>query len=103
MTSVVKMLQIHGSAEHDPLIWCPGCKCGHVFPVSPSNASGHRWTWNGSMDKPTFTPSMLINKDDPKSRCHSIVTDGKIAFCGDCFHELKNKTVALEPITDDMW
>jgi hypothetical protein len=103
MPIVVKMLQISGTNEYDPLIYCPGCKCGHLFHVAPSNPKGHRWTWNGSMDKPTFTPSMLVNPDDPKSRCHSFVTDGKIQFLPDCFHELKGKTVDLEPVTNDNW
>jgi hypothetical protein len=103
MRTVVKMLQIAGTKELEPMVFCPGCKCGHLFSVSLLNLPAHRWTWNRSMDKPTFTPSMLINKDDPKSRCHSVVTDGKIFFCPDSFHELKGKTVDLQPFTEDMW
>lgn len=71
------------------VIFCPGCQCGHAF--------DSRWTFNGDMTKPTFSPSMLVNKDDPKSRCHSFVENGNIRFLDDCFHELKNKTVPLEP------
>lgn len=37
---------------------CPGCECAHAFSVP-------RWNWNGSMDAPTFTPSLLCNRDDP--------------------------------------
>lgn len=72
---------------------CPGCKCSHSFTTkSPTN---YVWTWNGSLDKPTFSPSLLCNKDYPEMRCHSFVTDGKIQFLGDCFHKLKNQTVEL--------
>lgn len=31
----------------------------------------------------------------PNSVCHSVVTDGKIAFCSDCTHEMAGKTVDL--------
>lgn len=68
---------------------CPGCGYGHPFDVP-------RWTWNGSLSCPTFTPSLLCNKDDPKSRCHCVVTDGKIQFLDDCWHELRGKTVEME-------
>lgn len=102
MSDVVKMLQIHGTDKSDPMIFCPACKCGHVFPVSDANPSHHRWTWNGSKEKPTFTPSMRVN-GGMANQCHSNVTDGMIFFHGDSNHDLKGKTVALEPFTDDMW
>lgn len=72
---------------------CPGCKHGHPFEVEAPNGAG--WTWNGSMERPTFTPSLLCNQHDPESRCHSFVTDGRVQFLGDCFHELKNQTVDI--------
>lgn len=75
--------------KHSVLIFCPGCKTGHAFDLS-------RWEFNGDLEKPTFSPSMLVNKDDPKSRCHSFVKDGNIQFLNDCFHELKGQTVPLE-------
>jgi hypothetical protein len=77
---------------------CPGCKYGHPFEIECPKGDG--WTWNGSYDKPTFQPSLLISKDYPAQRCHSFVKDGKIQFLGDCFHELKNQTVDL-PDWDD--
>jgi hypothetical protein len=67
---------------------CPGCKCTHVIDVP-------RWTWNSSMDAPTFTPSLLCNPDHPPSRCHSFITDGKIQFLGDSYHSLAGQTVEL--------
>jgi len=67
---------------------CPGCEDCHAFMVP-------RWTWNGSMDAPTFMPSLLCNGSDPKSRCHSFVTDGKIQFLSDCHHNLAGQTVQI--------
>jgi hypothetical protein len=72
------------------MIQCPGCGNGHFF--------DSRWTFNGNYEKPTFTPSMFVSKDDVSMQCHSVVTDGMIAFQGECFHALKSQTVALQDI-----
>lgn len=47
------------------------------------------------MDKPTFSPSLLCNGFDPKSRCHSFVKEGMIQFLDDCHHTLKGQTVEI--------
>jgi hypothetical protein len=70
---------------------CPGCRHGHSVTVKGPNA----WGWNGDLEKPTFTPSILVWASRPEWRCHSFVTDGKIQFLGDCFHDLKNTTVDI--------
>lgn len=93
---VVKMLQVHGTEYLDPMIFCEGCGCGHLFPVAPIHAENHRWKWNGDRISPTFEPSMLVNKDGP-NRCHSNVIDGVMIFHGDCYHALKNTRVPLKP------
>jgi len=82
---------VYDFREGHHAIHCPGCKNVHLF-----NCEERGWKFNGDYDKPTFTPSMLVNQHDPKTRCHSFVTDGNIRFLSDCFHDLKNKTVPLE-------
>jgi len=73
------------------MIFCPGCGHGHVYDT--------RWTFNGDMNKPTFTPSYLSRcKSGPEktlSVCHSFVTDGRIKFLNDCTHALAGQTVDL--------
>lgn len=71
---------------------CPGCKYGHPFEVEAPNGEG--WAWNGSLDKPTFKPSLLVAKGTP-TQCHSFVTDGRIQFLADSHHELAGQTVDL--------
>ena len=71
---------------------CPGCEYGHPFEVDAPDGAG--WNWNGSLDRPTFTPSLLVNHGS-ESQCHSFVTDGKIQFLGDCRHKLAGQTVDL--------
>lgn len=115
MTKVIELFNDDGShyAWH---IYCPACKTGHGF--------DNKWTFNGDMEKPTFTPSMLYrsghylsehktgdkcwctyNQEHPDNPvkfgctiCHSFVTDGKIQFLSDCTHEFAGQTVNLEDI-----
>lgn len=79
---------------------CPGCGRSHHVQTKGDGA----WGFNGDFDKPTFTPSILSyypGENDTKLRvCHSFVTDGKILFLGDCFHNLINQTVSLPEIEE---
>lgn len=108
---------------------CPGCtKAGRcrsahhaVYAEPPGPHTGAKWGWNGSADKPTFTPSILVRSTDMTEKgnadyeawiqrggpapeegfdrvetvCHSFVTDGRIQFLGDCTHPLAGQTVDL--------
>jgi hypothetical protein len=74
------------------LFHCPGCGHGHPFEIDAPNGAG--WTWNGSLDRPTFTPSLKVNGGTP-TQCHVRVTDGKIQFLADSHHALAGKTVDL--------
>jgi len=73
------------------VFFCPGC--GHDHPYDS------RWKFNGDVDKPTFTPSLLCNADYPDSRCHLFVTEGKIIYQLDCHHDLKGTTVDMKEYT----
>lgn len=76
--------------------FCPGCGNAHAVTVNGrKNDCGATWQWNGSMDKPTFHPSIHCNRDMPELCCHSFVRDGVIQFLGDCYHSLKGQTVLL--------
>lgn len=83
------------------LFWCPGCDGAHRVMVGEGD--GPRWGWNGSADRPTFTPSVLVTYNGrdagqdgaPHAVCHSFVTDGRIAFLADCTHALAGQTVDI--------
>lgn len=85
---------------------CPGCDDNHQISVGT-------WTFNGDLERPTFTPSVLVGGvqwapsmgfhkpnhvgiavGEPIV-CHSFVTDGRIEFLGDCTHALAAQTVDL--------
>jgi hypothetical protein len=97
------------------LFWCPGCEEAHGIPVDGSRG----WAWNGSLESPTVSPSILVRSVRPIQNgkpvhsfkfqgefpspegnvdpfiCHSFVADGRIQFLGDCSHGLAGQTVEL--------
>lgn len=114
---------------------CPGCQDMHTLPVTgwlPPGYNTHfvaesaQWTFNGDLDRPTFTPSILVRSGHYTSQhkdgegcwcdfeqrfgkpvqykcyiCHSFVTDGRIQFLPDCTHKLAGQTVDLPDILED--
>jgi hypothetical protein len=85
---------IHGS-EVRWMFNCPGCYCAHG-PVEG------RWTFNHDLEKPTFSPSILVRWTKTKMSaepvdmvCHSFVREGRIQFLSDCTHALAGQTVDL--------
>lgn len=81
--------------------YCAACKGMHFF--SPEV---HKY--NGNDNFPTVTPSLLHTWTDRGRehelflaskglhRCHSFITDGKIAYCNDCTHDKAGQTFLLE-------
>lgn len=70
---------------------CPGCDYAHIVRVSGPRPC---WSWNGNLDKPTFTPSLVVGPGSPM-QCHSFITDGRIQFLNDSWHHLKGQTVEI--------
>jgi hypothetical protein len=100
------MPKIRHTSDGRFVFFCPGCQCGHGIKTT---GDGPKWAFNGDVEKPTISPSILVHEHDtilPENdstgkvtktfRCHSFVTDGNIQFLDDCTHELKGKTVPLE-------
>jgi hypothetical protein len=92
---------------------CPGCEPGHhVLPTdwtpagvgrSPGIADLPQWSFNGDMDSPTLSPSILMRcdswgRDRTSICCHSFVRNGRIEFLSDCTHALAGQTVDLPGI-----
>lgn len=101
----MKLLEAFGGGyEHV----CPGCNQTHFIPVEKPMSNGSQWTFNGDMEKPTFSPSVRIriNKEwrsDPNaatSVCHYFIRDGQIEYCGDSTHSLAGKVVPLPVLNE---
>ena len=84
----------------DYVFICPGCGHGHGLYVTHPNEIGHKWSFDGDMEKPTISPSINSkwNYNNIQHVCHFFVKQGKIQFLGDCTHELKGQTVDMEDI-----
>jgi hypothetical protein len=86
--------------------WCPGCDTLHAVAINPGkNGNGAGWTFTGTLEKPTYTPSELTTwtygegETKKEHRCHTFITDGVIDFLSDCTHELRGK-VPMIPLPD---
>lgn len=93
------------------IFYCPGCGNHHGI-------IDGRWTFNGDLEKPTITPSILVRGTEwitdeehelimsgqyvePRPYvCHSFVTDGQIQYLNDCTHELAGQTVDIPDIDE---
>jgi hypothetical protein len=96
---------------HGYSIKCLGCGYYHIFYTNPAVYKS-TWGFNGNLNKPTFTPSLLLTTgsyaqpgyiDDPAippTRCHSFVREGKMQFLNDCTHHLKGQTVELPDLEE---
>lgn len=85
--------------------WCSACEEMHVYQVGVKDRPN--WTFDGNLDAPSFSPSMLIRWGrkvpgyenhpdmDAGGVCHYFLTAGRIAFCGDSTHSLAGKTIDL--------
>jgi outer membrane protein assembly factor BamB len=90
---------------------CPACGEGHFYAVDAKG--GPSWMFNGSMDSPTFTPSLKVGGVEkmtdaeydaimrgekiavrPKC-CHLNITNGKIIYQGDCTHSMRGTTINM--------
>lgn len=91
-------------------MWCPACN--DAVRITDG------WEWNGDLERPTFTPSILttgvqwgegdgfykpahagVAKGD-KIVCHSFLTDGIWNFLGDCTHNKAGQSVPMVPLPD---
>ena len=121
-------MKLHRVDEFHVAFHCPGCSCAHVIPVVEYSSQRPAWTWNGSLDAPTFIPSLLIrsghyapsaqteegicwctyNREHPEKPtlftcgvCHSFVTNGQVNFLTDSTHHLAGRTVTLPEWEDE--
>ncbi len=124
----MKLKIISGDVEHPKVLsfFCEGCNEEHsVWVNGYKHPNSTAWGWNGSMDTPTFTPSILIKSghyatyfkegdscwctyntkhaDDPSSFvcvvCHTYITNGKIEYLPDSTHHLSGQIINLSEIS----
>lgn len=91
--------------RYDGLMFCcPGCAATregyeglHMLPVTGDGSLRPTWTWDGNLEAPTLSPSILTrsNWEGVEWVCHSFLVAGVFNFLGDCTHPLANQHVPM--------
>jgi hypothetical protein len=75
--------------------WCEACESLHCFRIEhPQNEGRPTWKFDGSVETPSFHPSMRLftgPKNSPKTICHYFVKAGRIEYCEDSPHRLRGQ------------
>lgn len=85
---------------------CPACNQMHFYYTKEYEHSGPKWDFNGDVNNPTFSPSLLCSTSIPRNeaeksnpvwytQCHLFITNGQILYCTDCPHELAGQTIPI--------
>lgn len=81
-------------------VYCPACLRAHRFIVENEQDPKHIWVFDGSMEAPTFNPSLLVESGGfaPGSKdeiCHSYLQEGIWKFQQDSTHHLAGQAVPM--------
>lgn len=101
MAQASKVLRrMQGGYSH----WCPGCNSLHAIAVERAQANGARWSFDGNLASPTFSPSINISAHDDEDgttfRCHYFIRNGQIEFCVDTTHSKSGQTMPLPELPE---
>lgn len=94
--------------EADGMLFFECNGCGMPHGVNISRDCMPKWSFDGNYEKPTFSPSVLVqypyrmleNGEREQVICHSFVVNGSIQYLSDCTHHLAGKTIQLPVIED---
>lgn len=104
MKAMIRNINDNGVRYQALAFWCPGCDSVpylgalHMVPVNTTEKSPS-WDWNGDLEKPTLSPSILTKRSDI-GVCHSFLRDGVFEFLGDCTHKMANQHVPMPDLPD---
>ena len=100
----------HGVKYNSLMFVCPGCKSRgpkgydaiHMLPVNAPEIEKPSWDWDGNLDAPTLSPSILTRGGSGGSSavCHSFLKAGVFEFLTDCTHDLAGKKVPIPDLPD---
>lgn len=102
---MVRTIDDHGVVYTALMFVCPGCMemegggTGlHILAVN-TDARSPSWTWDGNLEAPTLTPSILTGRGSDRV-CHSFLTAGVFNFLGDCTHSMANQQVPMPDLPE---
>lgn len=89
------------------MFWCPGCEAAdgggglHLLPIAGDTGGKPRWDFDGNLEAPTLTPSILTRiSRDPELVCHSFLREGVFQFLNDCSHKLAGQHVPMPELPE---
>lgn len=103
------------TVRHDDIVYtalmfvCPGCVAGgpdgydgiHLLPVNSPQVQGPSWDWDGNLEAPTLSPSILTNHlTGTRPRCHSFLRSGIFEFLTDSEHPLAGQKVPIPDLPE---
>lgn len=123
MKAMLRRVDDHGVIYEALMFVCPGCQTPqmlsdgstytptgvHVLAVN-STTKQPQWTWDGNLEAPTLSPSILSRTAPfvdgaPQGVCHSYLKAGVFEFLSDCTHEFAGQHVPMPDLpewaTDD--
>ncbi len=116
VSDTAKCVRIDNQRGDEYMFYCPGCQSLHSMTVNGFvNSCGASWTFNGDVERPTFSPSLKVTWDEygnnpnykdgmdeklkyiiiKSHNCHSFINNGMMSFCGDSTHKHANKTLEI--------
>jgi len=110
--SMLRTVDDHGTRYTCLMFVCPGCALEqtlpdgtpykstglHMLPVN-TTAKSPSWTWDGNLEAPTLSPSILTGRGSPNI-CHSFLRVGVFEYLGDCTHKYANQQVPIPDLPD---
>ena len=107
ITAIKEMSKlVYNQEENSYYLHCPGCNTTHSIKTGNTDkGSLHVHKFDENFDKPTFSPSVIVDYglDGVNNRrvCHFFVTEGRLDY-QNCFHSLRNTSVALQDIPETL-
>lgn len=102
--------EVRSTEDHTPIrkalhLGCPGCGGAHRIVVwQAPGETGPVWEWDGNLDAPTVSPSILVRwtwgPERIQKACHSFLRAGRWEFLADSTHVLAGQTADMTPVPD---
>jgi hypothetical protein len=102
--SILRGVDDHGHHYEHLMFVCPGCvEFGgsgvHALPVSGDSNGKPMWTFDGNLEAPTLSPSILSRRAENQV-CHSFLQAGVFQFLDDCTHSMAGQRVPMPDLHD---
>ena len=108
MKAQLRRVNDHGVTYEALRFCCPGCaemhsNSGlHILPVNTNGSKSPSWDWDGNLDAPTLSPSILTRSHgiNGETICHSFLRAGVFEFLSDSTHAFAGQQVPMPDLVE---